>query len=321
MSRKLSLVFSLAMLMAFAMPVAAAPSSGGASAGTVRANHVANCDDIVVAADGTISVNGVALTAAQLALLSADARAALQLAANADANANADVCADVAVSLAPLSVVVNADIVVCGSAVVTASNATVGGASIPTALLSAGLRQALAIAAAANVNTCLTTTVTNGAVVANVSLDACVRARVNSAGQVVVTAGGADFVLAGFAIGGTTGALNTTAAVTIGLRIGGGLNLATDAQTLSIQVVTISGCAATPPGSGPNLDSGVNPATASNPGGAQPFTAGTRPGGGALLPDTAMEPGTDSGAIPVLALIGLLLWGMSAALRTREARI
>jgi hypothetical protein len=319
MSRKLSLVFSIAMLMAFAMPVAAAPSAGGAAAGTVRASHVANCDDIVIAANGTILVNGIALTAAQLALLSADARAALQLAANADANANADVCVDVAASLAPLSVAVNADIVVCGTAVVTASNATVGGAAIPAALLSAGLREALAIAAAANVNTCLTTTITNGNVVANVSLDACVRARLNSAGQIVVTAGGTDFVLDGFSIVGTTGALNTSAAVTIGLRLGAGLNVATDAQTLTVQVTTITGCAATLTGEGVSPEGASIPGGASFPFGAQPFTVGSAPGAG-QLPDTAMQAGTDSTAIPALALIALLMSGLSA-LRTREARI
>lgn len=309
---KRSLVLSILMLMAFVMPVAAAPISSGATADTALANHVANCDDITIAANGTISVDGVALTAAQAALLSADVRAALQLAANANANANADVCVDVALSLAPLSVVVNADIAVCGSAVVTANSATVAGVAIPAALLSAGLREALAIAAAANINTCLTTTIANGNVAANVTLDACVQARLNSAGQVVVTASGADFVLAGFVISGTTGALNTSAAVTIGLRIGAGLNLATDAQALTVQVVTISGCAATAPGTG------TNPATGTNPtgGSAGPGTAGTGSVGG--LPDTAVEAAQVPVAVPSLALIALLLIGL-LVLRTRES--
>ena len=328
MSVRRSLLFSVVMLMALATPVAAAPDPGSASAESVLATHVANCDDIIIAADGTISVNGVALTAAQAALLSADAWAALRLAANARGNVNADVCADVNIGLAPLSIAVNAHIAICGSVVLTADSAAVGGASIPAELLSAGLRQALAVAAAANVNACLTSTVTNGNVVTNVTVDACVQARLNSAGQVVVTVDGQDFVLAGFVIGGTTGALNASVAVTIGLRIGATLALVTDAQTLTVQVVTIAGCAATPTAGG-TAPGGTTPGGATTPGGTAP--GGTAPSsgssaapslagapGGGLLPDTAMEPAAGPLAFLALALTALVLIGLLTALRMGE---
>ena len=318
MSVKRSLLISIVMLMAFAAPVAAGPDPGGQSAETGRATHVANCDDILIAANGSISVNGVALTAAHAALLSADARAALQLAANARSNVNADVCADVGISLVPLSVTVNAHIAICGSVVLTANSATIGDLSIPTALLSAGLHEALAIAAAANVNACLATTVTNGSVVTNASVDACVQARLNSAGQVVVTIGGQDFVLAGFVIGGTTGTLNASVAVTIGLRIGATVALVSDAQTLTVQVVTIAGCAATPPNGGPGTG---GPGTGgSGTGGSGTGGGGLTPGapGGGLLPDTAMEEATGPLGIPALALAVLVLSGLLGTLRMRE---
>ena len=310
MSKKLSLVISLVTLLALATPVAAAPGAGGATGETVVASHVSNCDTIVIAADGTISVNGVALTAAQLALLSADVRAALRLAADADANANADVCIDISASLLPLSVVVNADIAICGRVTLTANAASIGGASVPALLLSAGLREALAVAAAARVNACLTTTVTNNSVVANLTLDVCVQARLNGAGQVVVTAGGQDFLLAGFGIVGSVGPLNANAAVTIGLRIGGTLNLLTDAQTLTIRVVTISGCAGSPPSGGTGPGGGTNPPG----GGGAPGGDDTDPGT-PLLPDTAMEAGTASVPVSSLAVIALLLSGLLATVR------
>ena len=315
MSKKLSLVLSLVTLLALATPVAAAPSAGQAAGESIVANHVGNCDTIAIAADGTISVNGVALTAAQLALLSADVRAALRLAADADANANADVCIDISASLVPVSVVVNADIAICGQVTLTANAASVGGASVPALLLSAGLREALAVAAAARVNACLTTTVTNNGVLTTVTLDACVRARLNGAGQVVVTAGGQDFLLAGFGIVGTVGPLNASAAVTIGLRIGGTLNLLTDAQTLTIRVVTISGCAATPPGGDTGPGGGTNP-----PGGdGAPGGDDTDPGT-SLLPDTAMEARTTSLPVSSLAVIALLLSGLLATVRVLAHR-
>lgn len=312
MSIQRSLIFSLVMLMASVMPVAAAPSSGSANAETILGSHATACDDITIAADGTISVNGVALTAAQAALLSADARAALRLAANADGNANADICVDVSASLVPLSVVINADISICGSVVLTAGSATVGAASIPAELLSAGLREALSVAAAADVNACVTTTVTNNNVVTNVIVDACVQARLNSAGDVVVTAGGQDFVLDGFVISGTVGALNASTAVTIGLRIGARLNLATDAQTLTVQVVTITGCAATA------TADGVSQGGGSNDPGPIGSSLGTDSGTGGLLPDTAMEASAVPVAIPSLALIVLLLGGFLWAVRAGE---
>jgi hypothetical protein len=313
MSIKRSLICSLGMLLAIATPVAAAPSPGGSAPGTAREIHVGTCDDITIAANGTISVNGVALTAAQAALLSADARAALRLAADADANANADVCADVTASLAPLSVAVNADIVICGSVVATADSATVGGVAIPAALLSAGLREALDLAADANVGTCLTTTVTNGNVTTQLTVDACVQAQLNSAGQVVATAGGQDHVLAGFALVGTTGALNANAAVDLGLRLGAGLNLANDAQTLTVQVITIAGCGAASPGGVTNPGGGTTTTGAAGP---ATGLAGT---GGPMLPDTAMQPGRASIAPPMLAMIALLLIAL-AARRTQEVR-
>lgn len=315
MSKKLSLVLSLVTLMALATPVAAAPSARGAPGESVDSSHVTTCDTITIAVDGTISVNGVALTAAQLALLSSDLLAALRLAADADANANADVCVDISASLIPLSVVVNADIAICGRVALTANAASIGGVSVPAVLLSAGLREALAVAAAADVNACLTTTVTNNSVVATVTLDACVRARLNAAGQVVVTAGGQDFLLAGFGIVGTVGPLNASAAVTIGLRIGGTLNLLTEAQTLTIQVVTISGCAASTPSSGTGPAGGTTPpGGAGAPGGDEP-DAGTP-----LLPDTAMEARTASVHASTLALIALLLSGLLAAARVLAHR-
>lgn len=324
---KISLVFSVVMLLAMAMPVAAAPRPAGTAGDAAVASHVGTCDTVVVGADGAISVNGVALTDAQLALLSADVRAALQLAADAAANANADVCVDLAVSLLPLSVVVNADIAVCGAVVLTASSATVGGVAIPAELLSAGLRQALALAAAANVNACLTTTVTDNTVTTTVTVDACVQARLNSAGQVVVTAGGQEFVLAGFGITGTVGPLTTNAAVTVGLRLGGTVNLATDGQTLFVQVITIAGCDAVSPDTGTPPGGGTTPppggGTISPGGGTTPPGEGAAPGTGttgpALLPDTAA---VRPNAIPalVLGLMALVLGGAMGAARLVSER-
>lgn len=325
MSRPISLVFSVVVLLAFAMPVTAAPAPGDPPADASLASHVGTCDTVVIGAGGAISVNGVALTAAQLALLSADVRAALQLAANAAANADADACVDVALSLVPLSVVVNADVTVCGSVVLTASSATIGGAAIPAELLTAELRQALALAAAASVNACLTTTVTNNTVTTTVSADACVQARLNSAGQVVATVGGQDFVLAGFGLTGTVGPLNTSAAVTIGLRLGGTVNLATDGQVLFVQVITIAGCdgvspgtgnpppggGTTPPGGGTN-----QPGAGNAPEGQAP---GTGTGGPILLPDTATERPSVNPAL-VLALMAITMSGVLGVARLAKER-
>lgn len=333
MSRKISLVFSAVLLLALATPVAAAPGAAGPTAGGVLANHVGSCDTLVVGANGAVSVNGVALTDAQLALLSADARAALQLAANAAASANADVCVDLAVSLLPLSVVLNADVMICGAVVLTASSATVGGVAVPAELLSAGLRQALAVAAAADVNACVTTTVTNGTVTTTVTVDACVEARLDTAGQVRVTAGGQEFVLAGFGITGTVGPLTTDAAVTVGLRLGGTLNLATDGQTLFVQVITIAGCDAVSPGTGNPPGGGTTPpggGTTPPGGGATPPGGGTTPpddgtapgtgtAGPVLLPDTAAERPNGIPAL-ALALAALILGGMLGAARVAWER-
>ena len=303
----IGLIAALVLLMALVMPVAAAPTSGEATSNGALANHVANCDDITILAGGVISVNGIVLTAAQAALLSADARAALQLAADANANANANVCVDVAASLIPLSATVNAHIVICGTASLTANSATVGGAAIPAALLSAGLREALAIAAAANVNTCLTTTVTTGNLTANVSLDAFVDAQLNSAGDLLVNAGGQSFVLDDVVIVGATGALNANAAVTVCLRIGGALNLATDSQTLTVSVVT--GCSAVAPATGTNTAPG---GSATGPGS---LTGGP---GSPMLPDTAMRADAPN-AVPILGIVGLLI--ALAAVHRREVRV
>jgi len=166
----------LALMLTAIAPVLAAPS-GTAGSRLALTDHIlpGDCDVIVLEGDGDILVNGVALTVAQLALLDADALAALQLAAAADASAAGTVCVNVTLGVSPPSVVVDADIELRPVTVDINADGDValdGDIVLDAGLFDADMIAALMLAADAGATVCVTLTIEDNVI--TVALDAVI---------------------------------------------------------------------------------------------------------------------------------------------------
>jgi hypothetical protein len=297
------LFFELIILVIFVIglagPVSAAPGQPDAS-GRVMANHVdpADCDVISVGAGGSILVDGVALTAAQLALLDSDAVAALEFAAAAAAATDADAseCTDVAIVLAPPAVTVNADISVCSVDVAVNADGTadLGDVTVGSNLLDSTLETVLQVAADAGAEACVTATVTDNEVAVDGSVQLCATATLNADGSLTVN--GLDLDVD--ALLDVNGELQIGVEVEVALAILASVDLADDAAHVVATVIDIPGCGdsagGTPSGTG-SASPSVSPSSAGGGSGATP----------SQLPNTAS---TDSVPSDSMALGLAALW-------------
>ena len=293
-----ALIAAMALTLMALAPALAAPAGGAPDSAANQATHVTTCN-VTFDAGGNLLLNGSALTAAEAAvvdpLLAGDASiaAALELAADA----NADACVNLAIDLAAPSAVLNADISLCGSVVLTAEGVTIAGTEISADLLSAELINILEAAAAANAEACLDVTVTNNEVVVGASVAICLDATLLDTGVVSVDIGGTEFFFDGTLID-AGGLLDVGVTVEVSLLVVGTVDVT--GQSAEVFIV-VTACAAAP-----TLAPTATPSTAA--------PATQAPGGASQLPNTraaaSSEPTGGMMIVTILALVTLASVGV-----------
>lgn len=249
----LALFAALALMLTAIAPVLAAPG-GAAGSRVALTDHIepALCAEITISGEGVISIDGVALTEAQLLLLDAEALAALRLAAETTASGAGEACVEVA--LGEDLIAVNADISLCPVTVEVDGEGTItlDGVVLDDALLDAELANLLEAAAAAGVEACVSVTVEDNDVFVDVVVDACVTATLNEDGSVSVDLGGVPVELPVDAIVNLDGELEVGVEAEIGLSIFAQLDITGETVLLGAEIIEIDGCGEAEPTDAPS---------------------------------------------------------------------
>lgn len=285
----------------FAVPVAANNVDSAGVPTHASADHVVPADCDVITTEGEqIFVNGVAVSAEDLAVMQLELLGgALRLAAAA-AGSDASVCIDV--TGLPGSPTGNGHIDLCGTVdadpdvgVDIDAVVTVGGVALPEQVLVAGSVELFLAADAAGTDACLSVRVADSRMVIETSTvePICATATLNARQELDVVIGGAELqlaVLGGGTVVDPSGVLEVAQPVSVRLEISVSADYHTHGHDMIVTVIG-EGCEPTPP---------------------QPTASPTGRGAttGELLPDTAMRDAAPSSTGVALLLLVLSLVGM-----------